>query len=279
MMRRRRCDDSPIGSTRSVHLGWGYHDRDEFLCAAAQFIDKGLARNELVQFVADGSPKELRSALTNAGVRHDPGVRVTSAVEFYPTSAGGVLDPDAAIAGLHEAARQAIDEGYTGLCIVGDATALVRHPEGRNAFARYEFLADRAIAGLPVTAMCAFDVTALGQDAAELVCLHPEVGESVTDFRVHAAEGVSFAIDGEIDAASAGLFDDTLRRVWPLIGGSDDVVIDVGTLRFVDHNVLLGLDERAGRGGRRVVLRDAGPLVRRLVDLVRPPHTVVESAA
>lgn len=275
MMRRRDVSGPPTFPGHRRHLGWGYHDRGQFLRAAAQFLRQGLARNELVEFVGEGTPSELTAAMRAAGL---PDVRVTPAQDFYPVSDDRVLDPDAAIATLTDAAGRALAEGYAGLRIVGDATCLVRRPEGRDAFARYEFLADRVIAELPIAAMCAFGITALGDAAAELVCLHGEVGEAVPDFRIHAAPGVAFALGGEIDAASADLFASTLDRVWPLLD-RDDVVIDASRLDYLDHSTLLRLDATAAQSGRRILLRGAGPLVCRLVGVLRPSNTVVEPAA
>lgn len=262
----------------ATHIGWGYRDRAQFSRAATQFLSRGLARDELAMFVGDGTRAELRCLLASLLPDGHADIQTASAVEFYPVSSDRVLDPAAAVDNLRQAADHAVAEGYTGLRIVGDATPLVRHPDGRDAFAHYEFLADRVIAGLPIAAMCAFDVTALDDAAAELVCLHGEAGETVPDFRVHAAAGAAFALGGEIDAGSAALFDRTLGRVWPLLDGGD-VVIDASGLGYLDHNALLRLDAAAGHSGHRIVLRDAGALVRRLVDLVRPANTAVEPAA
>lgn len=279
MIRRRDVSDAPTTRGKADHIGWGYYDKSRFLRVATQFVAEGLARKELVEFVGEGSRAELRSELAARmrGGGH-PDIRVTPAIEFYPMSADHVLDPDAAVARLEDAAARALAGGYTGLRIVGDATCLVRRPDAREAFARYEFFADRAIAELPIAAMCAFDIGALDTAGAELVCLHSEAGEAVPDFRVHAAPGVAFALGGEIDAASAELFDTTLARVFSLLGRAD-VVIDASQLDYLDHNALLRLDGTAAQSGHRVLLRDASPVVRRLIDLLHPPNTLIEPAA
>lgn len=280
MIRRRGVADSPAGPEPFGHLGWGYRDRAEFLRAATDFLADGLRRGQLAQFVGEGSRAELLDELSAVmpGARHDPRLRVSAIAEFYGVPAGQSLDPQTAVAAMVETVREAVDEGYTGLRAVADDTSLVRDPEDRKAFARYEFLMDRAMVDLPIAGMCAYDLTALGDDANLLLCLHPVVGAGSVDFRLFAQPGADFALEGAIDAAGAEVFADALRQVWPQVS-CREVVVDVERLDYLDHNELLSLDDCARQAGGRITLRGAGSVVRRLVDLMRPANIGVEPAA
>ena len=78
--------------------------------------------------------------------------------DFYRYRDGDrVVDPERSAAARAEDIEQALTAGFTGFRIVADATAVVRRPEQVEAFARYEYLLDRAMATLPARALCAHD--------------------------------------------------------------------------------------------------------------------------
>lgn len=254
------------------HLGWGYRDRAEFLDRAAEYIADGLAQNQRIEYVGGASRDELLAELAAmpgiADRLGDGAIGVTPSHQFYGFDPdNGLLDPQVALAVGVAAVKQAITDGYSGFRAVSDATAVTRKPEGREAFARFEFLIDRVMAERPVSALCAYDLTELADDAAELVCLHPLVNRRVASFRLYAESGAGYALSGEIDAASDELFRTTVHRTWELTG-EDTLVIDARNLEFIGHRQLVALDDHARSDGRKVLLRSAKSIVARLVGLL-----------
>lgn len=275
-MRRHGVVDSAVGLIPFGHLGWGYHQRSEFLCRAAEYIADGLAEHQWVEYVGDGSPEQLRAELTTLPGSFDISrVHVIPALEFYGVSSGDVVDPDVAVDTRVAAVHQAVADGYTGFRAIVDATAVVRREEQRDAFARFEFLIDEKMAVLPVSALCAYDMTRLDDDASGLVCLHPLVGEGAPAFRIYAEPGAAFALDGEIDAVDAQIFTTTLRRIWRLADG-DELVVDARNLAFIDHQQLLALDRLARADSRQVLLRGGPAIISRLIGLLNLTNVRVD---
>jgi len=280
MTRRHGVVDSAAGLVPFGHLGWGYRDRSDFLARAAEYIADGLSRNQWVEYVGAGSREQLRAELESISGLGDTGdVKVTPAPEFYNVPAGAdVVDPEIAVATRVAAVQDAITLGYTGFRAIVDATAVTAGPDQRDAFARFEFLIDQKMATLPVSALCAYDVSRLAGDAAGLVCLHPLVGTRAPTFRIYAEPGADFVLDGEVDAAGARSFSTTLQRIWPVLG-TGDVVIDTSGLQFISHRELLALDGLARRDGRRIVLRDCAAVLTRLAGLLELTNIGLEPAS
>lgn len=275
MTRRHGVVEHAGGLIPYGHLGWGYRTRHQFLSGAAQYIADGLSSNQWVQYVGPASREQLRADLDTMPM-DTSAVTVTPAKEFYGVDdLDDAVDPDTAL-GLRAATLdEALESGYSGVRIVADPTLLNASPTQRDSFARLEFLIDQRMADQPITALCAYDISRLDGEAAELICLHPLVGPESPTFRLCAAEGADFALQGEIDPASADTFTTTLRRIWPVAGG-DGVVIDVDAVDFISHRELLTLDHYARRDGRRVTMRGSSPVVSRLVTLLDLGNIVLD---
>lgn len=270
MTRKHGVVDSAAGLAPFGHFGWAYRDRSEFFELAGESIAYGLAANQLVQYVGEGTHEQLRAELAAIPGLTDfdlGDVRVTPALEFYCVPSGDVIDPEVAVTAALAAIQNAIDDGYSGFRAIADVTQMVMRPEQQEAFARFEFLIDRNLAELPVSGLCAYDMSRLDGAASGLVCLHPLVGDGAPAFRIYAEPGAAFALDGEIDVVEAATFTTTLRRIWDVIGDGD-VVIDVRNIEFIDHQQMLGLDELARQEGRRVVLHGGPPIITRLTELL-----------
>lgn len=271
MTRQHGAVESARGHTPFGHLGWPYRSRTEFLSRAAEYIADGVALNQWIQYVGAGNREELRAEL-DAMPTDTSTVTVTPATEFYGVDdLDDVVDPDVALELRAATVEDATAQGYSGVRIVADPTAVNSRPEQRETFARLEFLIDQTMVDAPITALCAYDAVALGEGAGELVCLHPLVGPGSPTFRVYAEPGAAFAIGGEIDAAGADTFATTLQRILPVAADSErhpELVVDAHGLEFIGHRELLDLDRAAQRHGRPVLLRGCGPLLRRLAGLL-----------
>jgi len=92
-----------------------------------------------------------------------------------------------------------------------------------------------------------------------------------TDFAVDQVEpGQLVQLAGRLDVHAAA--DVRLALADAVELGSGDLVIDLASLEGVDATglgVLVGAHRRAGRAGRRLVLRDVQPPVHRLLFLTR----------
>lgn len=267
------------------HLCWGYWDRSQFLARAVEFMADGIENGQLVEYVGSGSIEQLREELFRFdGVEAAPGdggVIFSSVRDFYRFSGhAGVVDPAASVAARAAAAEKALAAGYKGWRVVVDATAVVRTPQKREAFARYEHLLDRRMSAEPISAMCSYDVGELGRQAvAEMACLHPVTSEGITSFRLHADQDVDLALAGEIDVSCLTLFATALSRVLPLSSVGGELAIDARGLDFMNHRGLLAVDRHAAANGRRVVLRSNSAVLVNLAGALPLQALRVEQAA
>ncbi|WP_459970479.1 MEDS domain-containing protein [Mycobacterium sp. MUNTM1] len=264
---------SSAGLVPFTHVGWGFGHREQFWAQAAQYILEGLGHNQRIEFVADGSREQLHAELANLPGLSErirvSGIGVTPIAQFYGVLPGTqVMDPGLAVATCVAAVDKATEDGYSGLRVVVDATALARAHRQRDALARFEFLVSQQMAVLPFSSLCAYDRGQLGDAGAEeLICLHPQAGPQPPRLRFHPVPGGSFALSGDIDAASDALYTATLHRIWSLTD-DDPVTIDASDLEFITHRQLCTLDDCARTDGRRVIVRTHQPIPARLAGLL-----------
>ena len=75
-------------------------------------------------------------------------------------------------------------------------------------------------------------------------------------------------VDGELDLASAPQLKRALEQAWA--NAPEEIVIDLGKLRFMDMSglrVLLSARQRAERRGTELVLTNVGDSIRRVLTL------------
>jgi anti-anti-sigma regulatory factor len=285
MRRKSAVVASAAGLVPFAHVGWGFKDRAEFRARAGEYIADGLAHNQWVQFVGEGSREQLRAELATmpaiADRLHDGGIGVTPAMEFYAMASGSdVVHPKNAVAAWVAAVQDAVEDGCAGFRVVTDATALARRPDQRDAFADFEFRLDQQMAVLPASALCAYDTSQLADDANGLVCLHPYVRQKGPTFRLYAQPGAAFALTGYIDVANDALFTTALQRIWAM-SADDPLIIDAQGLEFVSHQHLYTIDHYARTDGRKVVIHTEQRVLTRLgglldltnVQVVPPPNS------
>lgn len=281
-MRRQGAVDSADGLAPFGHLGWAYRDRGEFLARAAEYIADGLRQNQYIAYAGERSRAELRSELAGDAPspwisRHRrPGGDTGSGVLHLPARhrchryrGGGGKIPE-----------QAIANGYTGFRAVSDVTPLARTPEQRDTLTHLEFLVDRQMAVHPFSALCAYDLNALGTAAHELVCLHPFVGTGSVLFRLYADPGANldFALSGELDTSTDKVFDIALQRLWPLMSGRT-LRIGADGLEFISHRQLYLLDEGARAHKCKAVLSTSQPAVAQLIELLDLSHARLDGTS
>lgn len=277
MIRPHGVVENATGLVPFAHLGWGYRNRGEFLTRAAEYIAEGQACNQWIEYVGAGTRDQLRAELDTIPLDTSD-VTATPALEFYQLSDyTDVVDLDAVLAARSATIEKATALGYDGVRVIADPTAVTATPEQRDTFTRLEFAFDQTMAGAPISALCAYDTSRQVGNASELICMHPLVGGASTAFRLYAETGAAFALEGEIDAATAGIFTTTLQRICPMVDG-DEVIIDAECLGFITHRELRALDEQARRNGRTIVMRGSSPLLARLAELIELTNVRVEPA-
>jgi diguanylate cyclase len=154
-----------------LHLCQPYVDRAEFVAAAVEFLAEGLLRGERLLYVAevvdagDLAPLGDVEALLRAGVLATHATR-----ELY--APGASIDPGTQVATYRRLTAEAVADGFAGLRVVADATALVAGTEDRAAFLRYEQLVDEVMRTSPLHALCGYDRRVLAGDLDAFLAAH-----------------------------------------------------------------------------------------------------------
>ncbi|KJK38318.1 hypothetical protein UK23_41335 [Lentzea aerocolonigenes] len=254
-----------VGLHPNDHLCWPFDDFAEFRARAAEFLVDGLEQGQRACYVAQGDDLEadLVAQPVLAEALRDGRAEVISLESRYGTSA--TVTPEEQVDAYATATRAAIEDGFAGLRVAADATALVRTPDSLDAFCRYEHLIDRYMTAEPFSAMCAYDRSELPEPAVtRLSTLHPVNNTASAPFRLHATtDGI--ALDGEVDWVSHDLLSLALESTEPDDG---ELRVDTTGLRFIDHHGLLALHGYARANEATLVLRSEKSALPRLIAIL-----------
>jgi anti-anti-sigma regulatory factor len=262
------------------HPYLAFPQRSVLRIAAAGFLSEGVTLGQQVGYFGWGGSDGLRDqanglagldGLISRGAAH-----VTSLDDHFRRDQAP--PPASLVTFWSDATEAALLAGFTALRVVTDTTPWAEGSKQRPVFLRGEHLVDRYRLDHPFNQLCAGDSTILDDDAlAETVCIHPSSEGFSSPFHLRAAIDADFALDGEIDALTAGL----LERVvgWVREGeASPQLIIDARGLAFVEHRSLLALERYAERTGVAAVLvRDASRTAQRLVGLLGLRRVRVET--
>ena len=196
------------------HACWAYSDDAELVHAAAEYLADGERLGQKLLYV--GPEERLHLAPTD--------------IEALPLSAfcelGRPTDSDHLLRVYTAATDAALAEGFTGLRVAADVTALA---VDTACHCRWESVADRFMAERPLSALCCYDRRRLAPEVLRDLCsVHPVVNEPVP-FRIYAT-GDRLLLEGAIDYFSS----DALERVLPLTRG--DGMLDLSGAGFIDHH-------------------------------------------
>jgi hypothetical protein len=259
-MRTSGVTDVVVGMNPNDHLCWPFDDFAEFRARAAEFLVDGLRQGQRVCYVARGDDlaTHLESEPVLGEALRDGRAEVSGLESRHHT-------PEEQVAAYAEATRAAIRDGFTGLRVAADATALVRSSDSLDAFCRYEHLIDKYMTAEPFSAMCGYHRAELSEPAiARLNSLHPVNNAWCAPFRLHAtADGI--ALHGEIDGVSLDLLSLALQNAAP---ARDPLRVDATGLRFIDHHGLLALHGYARSNAATLVLRSQRSSLPRLVSIL-----------
>jgi anti-anti-sigma regulatory factor len=246
-----------------AHGCWAYQTDAERARAACEWLTDGLRQHYRGVYVADEPVDDLIAEL--AGVpNRDEALRngallVFSTSDLYDLSAP--IDAQAQLAVYAGAVEQALRDGFQGVRVAADISALVEDPARRAAHAHWEQVADRYISQHPLAPLCMYDTRRVG-DIETIVGAHPLQGPAAAPFSLYATQPHGAALTGEIDLACHGALRDLLAGQ-----PESDRVIDTSGLTFLDgHAAWLLHAHLADRhaAGNPVVLSSPPEILRRV---------------
>ncbi|MYS79094.1 MEDS domain-containing protein [Embleya scabrispora] len=185
----------------------------------------------------------------------------------------GEFSPEGMAQTFFAAVEQALADGFRGLRVCGDMTWGRAGGVAYDDLHEFERLAGLGLPGRRAMGFCLYDpreFSSVQVDAQE--SLHPLVAGTgrarppslqVTD----TTKGLRLI--GEADVATRALLEEALRRATAAQSGRD-LVVDLSALEFADLGAMESLYRTAAALGpdRRLVLRAAGPAVRKVLDLL-----------
>jgi hypothetical protein len=139
-----------------------FFSAEEQLRAAVEYIRGGLARRERCLYVCcEHSVDDFRASLKGAGIdveaeeARDALVLIT---KHEGHLSGGSFDPDRMIEMLHGAVKNALDDGFTGLCAAGDMSWILDGAPGSEKVPEYEARLNRFYEANHALGLCQYNV-------------------------------------------------------------------------------------------------------------------------
>jgi anti-anti-sigma regulatory factor len=267
MRKHGRVQDA-TGLGAQDHICWISEHGDDWLPTALDFLAEGRHLEQRLVYVGPQPVAELAARLAPLGdveaLVASGALSLFSLDQIYDLEA--VLVPEEQLAMYSAVGDQAIVDGYVGLRVLADVTALVVDPTRRAEHARWELLADCYMAEHLFSAMCVYERHAVGDECAgDLACVHAlaRAPEEVAPFSLFG-NGDELALRGDVDLFSAPALARALARV-PARDG--DVVIDLAPAGYLDHHALeafVDCSVALHAGGQGLVLRNPSSGVRKM---------------
>jgi anti-anti-sigma regulatory factor len=253
------------GRSPGDHVCWPYRGTGALVSAARDYVADGLARDERVSFCAI-TPTGMHQAVVSDVAQVVPAGNGRLPVLTQVTPVTGWTPKASPVVAFGPMTTAAVADGYTGLRVLTEATAIARDLAGRQRWIVAEHLIDRYVLDHPVAVVCGYDVDTLGVEVlGEVACVHALTGGAPCPFLLRAADADgALALSGEVDRESAvDLYHALLLIAADVVG---PVVIDLSEHEFIDQTALVALDRAAAALGTCVDLVGASPLTARVVD-------------
>jgi hypothetical protein len=233
------------------------------------FFTEGLHEGLRVAYIGPDDVEAARAALADVGDL-DPllaggAVRIMSVREVY--GPGGPGDPERVVAACAAATEEALADGFRGLRVSADVTELVRTPEQQDAFARYEFLITRYVAGHPLSALCGYGLELGSETVTEFASLHTAEPSGEVAFHIFGCADGAIGLAGQFDPVGVTALERVLTR---LRAGIDTgaLLVDLAGVEYLDHRLLLTLRACARANGVALSLQSVPPFAARLMELL-----------
>lgn len=147
------------------HVCTLYDSPEEQLRAAIEYIQGGLARGERCLYVCgEHDIADFCRALKAAGVqveREQARGALILVTKHEAHLKGGTFDPAAMIDLLNTAVREALAQGFSGLCAAGDMTWLLDEAPGSERIAEYEAALNHFYSANNALGLCQYHRTKL----------------------------------------------------------------------------------------------------------------------
>jgi hypothetical protein len=253
------------------HVAWIGEGPEAVDQLAAAAYAGARQRGERFLFVVDEpNPARLAGLEGHQDLMACGALQMSSVQETYVVP----FDVAAQQAAFERALDDALAAGYTGICVVADNSELAGgSDEAFAAWLEWEATADRMQATRPIVGVCFFDTSKVPEHRLrDIAVLHPVLSTDIFSpgYRLFADEDV-VSVVGELDSFAAGQLE-RLLRCAPAI---TDHTIDLTRLDFVDHQILLVLNDIATKR-QPLRVHGARPVVRRMWDLLDVPAPALE---
>jgi hypothetical protein len=250
------------------HIAWAFDGHERFLSAVVPFLRDGLELGQQLLYVVDEpDPAGLAGLGDVAQLEAKGALRIAATADVYGQV--GHLSIDDQLATFAAAIAEAEVDGFDGIRVAADNSALAADPEAYRRWLEWEHTADAFILQHRVTGLCAFDQQRLSRLVlADLAALHPVLVdcEQLPPFRMFGDDG-ALAIIGECDTFSA----EQLYRLLDAAPRQGELVVDLSATTFVNHRALLALSQLGRDGDRRVTVRNPPAVAQRVWDLLDRP--------
>jgi hypothetical protein len=143
------------------HICTLYTSPEEQLQAAVEYIKAGLARGEQCLYVCgEHTPEELRMALHAAGInvcQEEARGALSLVTKAEAHLKDGHFNASNMISFLHQAVKDALDAGFTGLCAAGDMGWVTDGAPGTQELAEYESRLNEFYANHRALGLCQYN--------------------------------------------------------------------------------------------------------------------------
>ena len=246
-----------------------YDDAAEYHRRVTAFFAEGLRLGLRVAYAGVGGPEPSRADLAGMPdldrLLSEGAVHILSLEEVYRPDRP--VDPERVVARYAEVTERALADGFRGLRVSADGTELVRTTQQQDALARYEFQVGRYMSGHPLSALCGFRIELGADTVTEFASLHAAGPSAMPGFQVFGCADGAVGLAGEFDQVTVPAFGRVLSRLGTGIDAGV-LVVDMADVEYLDHRLLLTLNDYARANGVDVSLRFVPPFATRLMELV-----------
>lgn len=152
-----------------------YHSLEDLCSVTASFFQEGIRKNELCLWIipeglgVEAAKMALRETLKDLDKYVETGqLEIREPHKWYTPS--GEFDPEETLNAWAQKERQALDLGFSALCVIGDGSGI---PEAdKEKFIAYESSAAKAISQSKISALCTYSTEKFSEDEMRILSGH-----------------------------------------------------------------------------------------------------------